>query len=529
MVILESNSLYEYMVDLLLRESERLNDETILQRIAELAELAFNSAPTLLADPRLEKLLFAVASRIKPKPKSALPKLEKMPTGIVHIATGIFDMGGHTRIILNWIQADPKRTHTLVTTGHNGVLSSWMLEILETAGCRLIVLDPKETKIERASKLRELIMDGGFDLVISHHFHFDTVTIAALSVVGLPQVFVFNQGDHVYWLGTGMADAVLDFRRSGQAVSLRNRGIRQSIYFPYILEPQLEEPTKEQARRIAKLTEWKVVLTSMARIQKFEPCNDYNFHRTFAPLMTRHPEAVLLLIGVTPDEYRKLFHAAPPENIKPLGNIAQPATILRCSDIWIEPIPWGSALATFDGCRYGAVPVFAYGLAPCIYGCAVRDLFEDSGVDFRLNTESEYQEHLELLMSDSELLSDLSNKVQRYCNDRFVSPRWNSYLDQAYSAAIGGQHRVEVRDEVIYDESPEFRYYMQCKSEDMSSHLTMCMNRLVFVCRTRDLLILSSSYLWHRIRSPSLLGIKSLNRFILSSVARIIGLHRFGC
>jgi hypothetical protein len=529
MIIHESNSLYEYMVKLLLTDSTRLDDETLLQRIAELAELAFNSGPTLVADHRLEELLFAVASRIDPKPDFVSPKLQNMPSRIVHITTGIFDMGGHTRIILNWIQADPTRSHTLVTTGKNGSLSEWMLKILKKAGCSLILLDPDETRIERASKLRALIMDGGFDLVISHHFHFDTVTIAALSVVGLPQVFVFNQGDHVYWLGTGMADAVLDFRRSGQAVSLRNRGIRQSLYLPYILEPQAEEPSKDLARKIAKLTEWRVVLTSMARIQKFEPCKDYNFHRTFAPLMARHPDAVLLLIGVNLEEYRKLFHADPPENIKPLGNIAQPATILRCSDIWIEPIPWGSALATFDGCRYGAVPVFAYGLAPCIYGCAVRDLFEDSGVDLRLNTESEYREHLTLLMSDAGLMSDLSNKVQRYCNDRFVSPRWNKYLDQAYTAAIGGQHRVEVCDKIVYDESLEFRYYMQCKSEDMASHLTMCMNRLGSVGRPLDLLSLSVSYLWHRLRSPSLLGIKSFNRFVLSSVARIIGLRWLGC
>lgn len=518
-MIRTNNDLYEWQVTLLLDDAPSLEDEVLLNRIEDIAELAFHSGPELLADPRLDRLLIEMARRIQPLPSTPSAPLAHRPRRVLHVTTDLHHVGGHTRIILNWIQADRETHYDLVSTNQRGHITEWMRETLAAAGCELICMKPEQTRLDRARQLRERVMHEGYDLVVLHHYPWDTVALTALGVEGLPQVFIFNQGDHVYWLGVPLADAVLDFRPRGAEVSVRVRGAARSLHLPYVLEPQLAEPARAVAREQAGLTGWQTVMVSMARIQKFVPCKDYNLHRTLAPVMRRHPKAVLLLIGVTMAEYLALFGEVPPPNVKPLGNISQPTILLRAADVFIEPMPWGTALATFDACRYGVVPIFVYGLAPCIYGCAVRDLFTGSGMEQATESEAEYVTLLERLLIDADHRSEQGRKVAAFCEGTFQAPQWNEHLERVYAAAVGGRHLVREPGTVYYERSAAFKNYGNALSEDLAAHMSWCMNRLGAV-RPVAALRLGIAFLMLRIAVPRIAGMRTLLRFLVASFRR---------
>ena len=514
-----SNDLYEWMVQLLMRDAPKLDDESLLQRIECIAILAFESAPTLLNDPRLEALIQGVAKRLESMALPPSPVLTESPRRVLHVTTGIHRVGGHTRIIMNWVRADRERRQSLVVTYRDGEITEWMRQSLAEVGCDLIELGRHgESRLERARQLRKLIREGGYELIISHHFPNDTVTFTALGVEGLPQVYVFNQGDHVYWLGVAMADAVLDFRAKARDITERVRGARRSLPLPYILEPQSDEPGREEARRIVGLQSWKTILVSMARVQKFVPCLDYNLHRTLLPVLQSHPDTVLVLIGLDRDDYLRLFKAEPPPNVLPMGRVDHPSLLLRAADIWIEPMPWGSALASFDACRHGAVPMFVYGQAPCIYGTTVSDLFEGSGCEEVTANEVEYQARLTQMIADVSLRQMLSAKVKAFCKRGYLSPGWNDSLNAAYQQAVGGKHQVNQLGLVCYENTPSFQYYSQCMSEDLAKHAALCMRLLEYVVRWRDLIWIVVFFVIHRLRNPSLSGCRCMLRFVKTSL-----------
>ena len=102
--------------------------------------------------------------------------------------------------------------------------------------------------VERAVRLREIARSA--DVVVLHHFGCDVVPIAALAVNDVPAVSVVNHADHIFWLGSTIADVVVNQRPISAALGPRRR-VRGQFLLPIPLQdrsPIARDAARDQLR-----------------------------------------------------------------------------------------------------------------------------------------------------------------------------------------------------------------------------------------------------------------------------------------
>ena len=149
----------------------------------------------------------------------------------------------------------------------------------------------------KARWLREIARSSA-DLVVLHHYCEDVVPIVAFAVGGGPPVAVLNHADHHFWLGSTVADAVINQREIGKDLSERRRFARRNVVLPIPLEEPPGRLPRTEARRLLGIPDDQVVLLSSGAPYKYIPCDGKNFFETASKILDRNPTAHLYLLGV---------------------------------------------------------------------------------------------------------------------------------------------------------------------------------------------------------------------------------------
>jgi len=97
-------------------ELDKGRNETAAAYAQIAAHYAWHNHPGLFASPSLEALLRSLA-RMLPNPVPASPRT----AGVLHVLTTALPVGGHTRLVWQWIRNDPERRHSVVLTGQTGL------------------------------------------------------------------------------------------------------------------------------------------------------------------------------------------------------------------------------------------------------------------------------------------------------------------------------------------------------------------------------------------------------------------------
>ena len=449
-------SLYENLVRVALQTPLDAPEEAA-SLVEDAATFAFHEYPGLLSDYRLENRLNSLGANLRP-PR---PRLDAGSScGVLHIATELYNVGGHARVLQNWIDQDDSGEARLVLTRQRAPTPSPFLRNVKRE-LPVIRLKPR-SKIGSAMAIRRIISKFRPRLVVLHHHPFDVIPIIALSTSHIPPVILYNHSDHTFGLGPSVADLYVDFRDLGAEFSKNRRLARESTVLPYPLAHVNVGP-KDRIRRELGIEPDQVFMVSMGTAYKYRPFQDLNFFKFYVDFLRSHPKVLMFVIGVAPEDLSSMGISQLPVNLRCLGRISDPVKIAVAADFFVEPFPFCTGLGTYDVVRHGALPIPNYDEVS-IYAQGVRSILPRGIFERTPKTLAEYSQ---CLTDELSALSDghrVKEKVSMHIEE-CIFPKWRDNLHQLYRDLECMEHRTGMPQQLIgCGESADERYSQFCAS-----------------------------------------------------------------
>jgi hypothetical protein len=438
-VLRRSVAAYEAMVAHVLRLGAKGDDEETLKWVSFAATLAWLGHPGRYADARLEAVAVGIGQRLEAAqdfgPASDRPRANQRRR-VLHVASTVYAVGGHTRLIESWIRNDDASEHSLVLVHQRQEqIRSELAGRIAASGGEIVVLPDEAPLLDKARRLRT-VAQAGYDCIILHTHPYDAVPLTALATPHCPPVAVMNHADHAFWLGVAVADAVLDFRDFGSRLSRERRGARQSIVIPLPLDLAAGED-RMTARAQLGIPDAEVMMLSIGSAYKYTPTEKYDFFRTMNRVLAGNPAARLYLIGVGAADLAR-FGGVPHERMELLGTRSDPSLYEAAADLYLEGFPWGSYTALFETVARGVCPVLLYDPTPH------TDISGDFGLKGLVTSpsdEADYVARVTALVEDKAARTTLGQAVAREVLATHGGAGSRAYLHDVYDRLAQAPHQ----------------------------------------------------------------------------------------
>lgn len=439
------------------------------------AYCAWNGHAGFYVAPQLEALLHDIGETL---PKTTNPVPWRLPRRSgrhwLHVLTIAFEVGGHTPLAGNFIarlsNADDVHSVLLIDQGLFAIPEA-LQKAVATAGGEIISLPKGLTLLERAAALKALANEWAETVVLYTHPNDPTPSVA-FSDDGGPPVVLYNHADHVFWLGSTIADLVIDLRPSGQEVTLHRRGARRSEILPIPLRQKTRVAgSKDACKRALGIPATTRLLLSIGTSYKFEPYGEFDFPRLLATTLKEVENVKLLVIGPSPDEERwqEAFNLSAGK-VQAIGVQKDLVPYYQAADLYLESFPVGSLIASLDAVLYG-VPLFRAPQPPLPLLCTDRY----HGMNANAPGSDAYSEMLleTLDQADLEALGVLQKTA---VEDQHLGAGWDASLENVVRA-IPPQHRPGIL--AREDSTPEIARHDLLWAEMQSRHSFMSREAMV--------------------------------------------------
>jgi hypothetical protein len=353
---------FERLLGRACRYAERGRHDLAVAWAEVAAERAYCSHPGFFADDRLEQLLARIGCAMATRPLSWRAGGSDWPRHVLHVLTEVYTIGGHTRFVWRWIEADRGRRHCVVLTRHRvpGPLPMPLLAATQATGGWVRALDwLKALPRMRAGQLRALAAE--FNLVVLHAHPFDSVPALAFARGG-PPIVLLNHAGHSFWIGREVADVVACLRPSSRDVAVTRRGIapQRCPALPIPVNVPDSGMSRLKAREMLGLPADAVVLFTVASPFKYVPfesgCSFVDLITTLA-LMDKRIE----VRAIGPDD-RGMWRRAREQTggrVQAIGQHPEVGLHERAADIYLDPFPLTSPTAFLEAGSYG-LPIISF-------------------------------------------------------------------------------------------------------------------------------------------------------------------------
>jgi glycosyltransferase involved in cell wall biosynthesis len=347
------------------------------------------------------------------------------------VASSVWYVGGHTKLIANWINHDPASCQSLLLTRASSSqgedrIPQWLRQAIAKNGGRVVLLPPGGL-LSKALSLRALVQHD-VDMVIVHHHPDDVVPVVAFATEGCPPVAILNQAHHVFWLGPSIADAVIEIWPSGRPLSQTRRFVKHSLFLPIPIgaPPQL---ARTGARRALQIPDDQVAMLSIGSAFKYTPTETHNFYKVATKLLVQHPETHLYLVGVTWDDCAEYMHYRRNERLHLLGVIEDPSLYRAAADLYLEGFPICSETALLESTMLGGCPVLSFAPGSRLLTC---DDVALTGVVENAANEEEYIEKASYLIRNRHERERIAEQAKARVASFHCGPEWRSSLQSVY-------------------------------------------------------------------------------------------------
>ena len=442
--LLLCSSLYDSLVEKTERLGKRVSDEAICAWLEMAAGFASMHHPGRFADGAIENLALEIGSRL-PRHRGSrfMPPLsDKIAVRprlrrVLHVATFISSQGGHTRSLLHWIKKDVESHHSIVLTRQRSIpLYPPLTEAVIQSGGILVSIPDPVSIMERAGWLRQYARDNA-DLIVLHSIPNDIVPIVAFADGCTVPVAFVNNADHLFWLGSSVADTIINLREISIASSRECRFTRNDQLLPIpLLETHLDVD-RHQAREMLGIPRNETVLLTVGRALKYAPSPRQNFFRTARTILERNRQAHLYLVGLTAEDHAAASAPFRHERMHFVGQVADATIWQKAADVYLEGFPFGSQTALLEAVLPGVPCVRVY--APLSPLLAADDIALTGVVASPCDEEAyiaSVGHFLEERESAGRLGATLRQRVLRY----HVGDTWKDFLKEMYAAAGEVKH-----------------------------------------------------------------------------------------
>jgi hypothetical protein len=425
------------------------DDELCLRLVQATADFCWHNQTGHYSLRELEAAASAVGTRLGVDHISESTADPTNPQSILHVFSEAPEFsGGHARMPRRWMNLDGNRSHSVVVTNQkpDSPVASYLVEGARNTGGSVEVINPQwPTLVERARRLREIARD--YDLVVLHVHPYDAVAVAALSgrTAG-PTTVWENHADHVFWLGTSIADYVANFREGASKLSMERRGVPagRSGYLPLPLDDIERTRSIEEAKLELGLSTDLVVLFSAAWGYKYQQADAYSFIELVEPVLQAHNNALLLVAGGATGPEWEAFSNRTGGRVVTLGPVGDMSLLREATDIYVDSYPFPSNTSFLEAAVY-KTPVVNF--AP--YGEDASTLHADdfaaNGTITRTTTPHEYASLLGQLIDYPELRAELGAQGRLAIEQHNLGEAWQEHLGALY-AQLGDRAPVSLEE-----------------------------------------------------------------------------------
>lgn len=425
--------------------ARRAGPEAALQWAECLIGFAGMHHPGRFDDGTVENPLLACARELPTPPESIGRALSTANGGagsrrrVLHVATTLQGIGGHTRTMLHWAAKDAGSVHSVLVTAQGRIpLHPGVVEAIHASGGELVQLDSDAPLALRAAWLRRYAAERA-DMVFLHLSPADVVAVAAFAAPGVPVALV-NLADQCYWLGNTVADVVVHLRDVGAGTSRELRSVRRHGLLPIPLSEASARLDRSAARAALGIPASQTVLLSVGRSLKYAPSRRHNFFATACRLLDRAPGAHLYLVGVRAEDHRRAAGFVEHPRMHLVGPVPDPAAYQCAADLYLEGFPFGSQTALLESVLPGVPCVLAHSqLTPLL---ATQDVALD-GLVQSPSSEDAYIDAALALLDDYDRRRATGAALRERVLTHHVGPGWNEALESVYAALQGHAHAAQ--------------------------------------------------------------------------------------
>jgi len=320
------------------------------------ADQGYTSHPGFFADDRLEQLLARIGLATTTRALSWRAGGSDWPRRVLHVLTEAYAIGGHTRLVWRWIEADRGRRHCVVLTRHRapGPLPPPLLAATQATGGWVRALDWRhELSLERAGQLRALAAE--FDLVVLHAHPFDTVPAIAFASGG-PPIVLLNHAGFFFWIGREVADVVACLRPSSRDVAVTRRGFAPHRCPPLPIPVNVPDAavSRSKARELLGLPADAVVLFTVATPWKYVPFEPgCSFVDLVTALALADKRVEVRAIGPKDRGIWRTARERTGGRVQAIGRHPEVGLHERAADIYLDPFPVTSPTSFLEAGSYG--------------------------------------------------------------------------------------------------------------------------------------------------------------------------------
>jgi len=461
-------------------------------------------------DPEMEQALRQIATVICGSGPAGSSEAEPDKKRIVHLTSSVSDAGGHTEIIMNWIDllADCGGIDQFFVSSELYDSPPKAPNKLRSisAAVKCSQLSPKGmSPSQRVRWIYQQIMQIRPDKVILYIYPNDVFSACAVAALGdsLELTIVFyDHADHVFNVGMSFAHYVVDCRIEGARYTKWYRGIEPERI---LLVPLWSRPRWSPAitRAALGLPEQCTVSITISSYYKLKPDGHWDFGQAIHDLLSSEADHYHLIVGDGSESDRQVllsrFNNAPAsvcDRLIWLGRRTDIDALLNIADFLIESFPMAGGVVRVEA-MLARIPIVAirnerwplmsetdalpqgYPLVAISNEDVVRFsrmLIADH--DMRSLCQEQLAKHYQLAFSRSALLSILGNVLSSQPQNPSLcklDPRPPHDLHYMVRVALGGQ--VPDFHLLARDTAANIRYTPRKGVSDLLAALKHCTRR----------------------------------------------------
>lgn len=429
------------------------------------AMFAVENHPGFYTSNELENILIECANNIPVNNRSIeIPKSKVAKRKVLHVLSEGYAVGGHTKLVENWIEKDKESEHSLVATWQIRTAPTWLLDEVKASGGWNYSLEDINNFIDRAATLRKLANEWA-DVVVLHIHMFDPIPVMAFGVEGGPPVLFVNHADHLFSIGSSVSDRILDGRNSGKNLTVKRRNVKRNEFFPLPLKESntIYNDRRGLIREKAGISEDTIVLLTIASEYKFKSFGKIDYIDILKKILLSNKNVVAVVIGPEKKEKWAQAFEETEGRLMTLGVKKKIEVYYDIADIYLDSFIFTSPTSVLDAAIRG-IPIVTL---KNDYNETLS--FDDYGYNEngQFKAIDRYINYIEYLIKNKnyrrKVGSDLSMKIKEiHVND------WKRYLNKIYENIKTKSHNIYLNskeDDIIGNDDMFLALFQNAQKE----------------------------------------------------------------